>query len=144
MTDQPYTQQLAQLCAPGLATLVHPGDETAGIKSFPLSLAMFQPAVMPEGMAREIADDMGMPTPDLNKHFLEAVLHLLAAAGATIRPKAEYDQLLAATSERKANEIQAFDYECGQEAWRVMVKKNNTTRPVVPCAVAAHDCKAGR
>ena len=34
---------------------------------------------------------------------------------------------MAATSERKANEIQAFDYECGQEAWRVMVKKNNTT-----------------
>ena len=92
-------------------------------------------------MAHEIADDMGMPTPDLNKHFLEAVIHMFAMAGAVIRPKAEYDQLVAATSERKASEIQAFDYECGQEAWRVMVKKNNTSRPVVPCAVAAHDRK---
>ena len=96
MTDA-YVQQLAELCAPGLATLVHPGDDTAGIHPFPLALGMFQPAAMPEGMAREIADDMGMPTPDLNKHFLEAVIHMFAAAGAVIRPKAEYDQLVAAT-----------------------------------------------
>lgn len=143
MTDD-YTTKLVELCAPGLATLVHPGDEPKGIKPFPLALSVFQPAAMPEGMAREIAEEMGMPTPDLNRHFLEAVIHMFKQAGAIVRPEAEYDQLLAATTDRKATEIQAFDYECGQEAWRAMVKRNDTTRPVVPCAVAEHDCKAAR
>ena len=133
---------LAERLAPKLPGLVHPGDDHTD--PFPLIIPSFQVATLPDGMAQDMADEMGMPSPDICLHFLEAVIHMFAMAGAVIRPKAEYDQLVAATSERKASEIQAFDYECGQEAWRVMVKKNNTSRPVVPCAVASHDCKAGR
>ena len=54
MTSQPYTQQLVELCAPGLATLVHPGDETAGIHPFPLALGhcLLHPVLPPASSPR--------------------------------------------------------------------------------------------
>jgi hypothetical protein len=131
-----YADELATLCAPGLATLVHPGNGD-DIQPFPLSLSMFQPAAMPEGMAREVAEEMGMPTPDLNRHFLEAVIHLFEMAGAVVRPAAEYADLQAAAGaqEGKRNAIKQFTTDCGQPAFRAMVRDFDSDNPRIPCGV---------
>lgn len=70
----PYT--IAEQVAPKLGELVHPGDDNT--PPFPLSLPTFQPAILPEGMAQAEAEELGLPSLDLNKLFLEALFALLS------------------------------------------------------------------
>lgn len=131
--------------AAGLATLVHPGD--ADTPPFPLQLPEFQTAALPEAMREEMAEDMGMPSPDIAKHFTEALLHLAEKKGYELVDGNELRDLraAAAANEGKRNAIKQCRTVCGQPAYRIMFRDFDTDEPVVPCAAApGHECKAAR
>lgn len=125
---------LAEQAAPHLATLVHPGDQD--VPPFPLSLPIFQPAVLPEGMAAEEAEELGLPSPEFGKLFLQALFHMMTTQlGVTMVDAAELADLqaAAATHEHKRNEVKRFQFACGQPAFRVMVKDFDSDHPIIPC-----------
>ena len=133
---------IAERLAPRLPGLVHPGD--ADTAPFPLMLAQFQTAQLPEGMAQEIADEMGMPTSDIGLHFLEALFFAMEQEGLQVIDGAELADLraAAAANETKRNAIKVFCCEtCDKALFRVMVKGFDTNRPTVPAAVKAHECR---
>ncbi len=126
---------LAERVGPKLAELVHPGDDD--VPPFPLSLPTFQPNVLPEGMAEAEAEELGLPTLNLNKLFLEALFALLQREyGVELVDARELADLRAAAAprEHKRNEVKRFMFECGQPAFRVMVKDFDSDNPVIPCA----------
>lgn len=134
---------LAERISPRLAELVHPGDNDT--PPFPLSLPTFQPSVLPEGMAQAEAEELGLPTLDISKLFLEAVFALMQSEyGVVFADAREIADLTAAAAvhEHKRNEVKRFTFECGKPAFRVMVRDFDSDHPVVPCAtdgvVAGH------
>ncbi|MGV0634479.1 hypothetical protein ABQE69_09110 [Mycolicibacillus trivialis] len=79
-----------ELIATNLAQgLVHPGDG----KPIALPLPMFQTAAIPPDMAREFADQAGLPDANIAKLTAEAIVHLLGQNGYTVIDQAELDQL---------------------------------------------------
>ncbi|XTP37102.1 hypothetical protein ACORG1_13170 [Mycobacterium sp. TJFP1] len=142
----PWNAEAVERIAPGLATLTHPGD--ADTPPFPMHLSVFQAATLPEAMVEEMAEDMGMPSPDIALHFLEALSHLADTLGyEAFTPKAEMAELRAAASvnEDKRNAIKQCRTACGEPAYRIMFRDFNTDEPIVPCETApGHDCKARR
>ena len=123
---------LAERLAPYLATLVHPGDEST--PPFPLSLPTFQAATLPEGLAAEDAEEMGLPTPELNKHFLDAVIHLLRTEGRV--ELIDQDQLAdlraaAASQETARNKTIEIFCRCGTKLGRLSVLDFDTDHPRV-------------
>lgn len=144
------TDALAERLAPMLATLVHPGD--ADTPPFPLSLPTFQTAALPEGMTEEMAEELGLPTPDLGKHFLEALFALIESQGITLIETTILEDMAAAASvnEGKRNEVKEFLADCcGTVLMRVMVKDFDTKHPritpdVIPAMAAkSMDCSKG-
>lgn len=127
------TDALAERLAPMLATLVHPGD--AETPAFPLSLATFQPATLPEGMTPEEAEELGLPTIGLSERFLEALFHLMHNQGVAFVDPTELADLRAAAAarEHKRVEIKQFYFTCGQPAFRVTVRDFDTDHPIIPC-----------
>lgn len=125
---------LAEQAAPHLATLVHPGDQDT--PPFPLSIALFQPAVLPEGMAQEEAAELGLPSTDFGKLFLQAEFHMLREQfNVAFIDADELADLRAAAAVRepKRNEVKRFQFACGQPAFRVMVKGFDSDHPIIPC-----------
>ncbi len=145
MTVSAYTEHLATVCAPGLATLVHPGNGD-DIPAFPLALPYFQGNTLPDGMAQADAEELGLPTSDVNKHFLEAVIHLLEMAGAVVRPAAEYADLQAAAAaqEGRRHRIVELFCHCNTSLARVSVNDFDTDHPRVngPEFIAAMHTKS--
>lgn len=147
MTDQPHTQQLAELCAPRLASLQHPGDATT--KPFTLALPIFQTATLPEGMNEEQAEEMGLPTPDLALHFCEAFLHLMSTLGVETIDAQELANLRKAAEANEPNRVQRVNVltDCGAEAFRCVIRDWDTKHPRVACSVMAGlgrgDCNNG-
>lgn len=123
---------LAERLAPLLAALVHPGD--ADTPPFPLSLPTFQAAAMPEGLAAEDAEELGLPTPNLNKHFLEAVIHLLETEGGVELVDhaviADLRSAAAANETRRNQQIELL-CRCGTKLGRLMVEGFDTEHPRV-------------
>lgn len=132
---------LAERLAPKLPSLVHPGD--AETEPFPLIIPSFQTATLPEGMAADMADELGMPSPDICLHFLEAVFALVDAEGVEMVDKTELAELkaAAAVNETKRNQIITFHTNCGAEL-RAMARGFDTEHPTVPCDLVNHTCKA--
>ena len=125
---------LAEQAAPLLGTLVHPGDQDT--PPFPLSIALFQPIALPEGMAQEEAEELGLPSVDFGKLFLQALFHMLdTQLGVTMIDAAELADLqaAAANNEHKRNEVKRFQFACGKPAFRVMVKDFDSDHPIIPC-----------
>lgn len=90
---------LAERVAPKLGELVHPGDDQ--VPPFPLSLPTFQPSVLPEGMAEAEAEELGLPSLDLNKLFLEALFALLQREyGVELIDSTDLAQLTAAAAQQ--------------------------------------------
>ena len=90
---------LAERVAPKLGELVHPGDTDT--PPFPLSLPTFQPAILPEGMAEAEAEELGLPSLDLNKLFLEALFSLLTREfGVELVDATELAQIQAAAAQQ--------------------------------------------
>lgn len=142
--------QLAETAAPKLATLVHPGDHE--VPAFPMSIPLFQPATLPDGMAEAEAEELGLPTSDFGKLFLQALFHMLTTdLGVTMIGSAELADLqtAAAKREHKRNEAKRFYTECSDEpVFRVTVKGFDTDHPVIPCAAikalqGRHECPHG-
>lgn len=138
---------LAEQAAPLLGTLVHPGDQDT--PPFPLSIALFQPAVLPEGMAQEEAAELGLPSTDFGKLFLQAEFHMLREQfNVAFIDADELADLRAAAAVRepKRNEVKRFYTSCRDEPiFRVMVKGFDTDHPMIPCeAIKAlqgrHEC----
>lgn len=126
----PY--DLAERVAPKLGELVHPGDDD--VPPFPLSLPTFQPSVLPEGMAAAEAEDIGLPSLDLNKLFLEALFALLQREyGVTLTDTAELNDLTTAAAQRehKRTEKKAFYCQCGVKLGQLMVQDFDTDNPRV-------------
>lgn len=132
--------------APKLATLIHPGDEHT--EPFPMVLPWFQrQELMPDGLAQQQADELGLPSPDLNRLQLEAILHMVEVEGdVELVDKAELAALrtAAAANEGKRNAIVEFVTDCGQPAFRAMVRDFDTEHPVIACTVAKHECRRAR
>lgn len=130
---------LAEKLAPKLPGLIHPGDSETD--PFPLIIPSFQTATLPEGMAQDMADELGMPSPDICLHFLEAVLHLIDVEGYDILPKAEVADLRAAATlnEGKRNQVVTFHTPCGAEM-RAMARDFDREHPLVPCELVNHKC----
>lgn len=131
---------LAARLAPHLASLVHPGD--ADTPPFPLMLPVFQTQTLPEGMAQDMAEQAGMPTPDLALHWLEAVLHLIESVGnVELVDKAELTRLRAATRERepKRNEIKPVHCAtCNTVLFRCNIRDFDTDHPrITPEVITA-------
>lgn len=128
------TDVLAERVAPRIGELVHPGDDQT--PPFPLSLPTFQPAILPEGMTDEEAEELGLPTLDVPKRFLEALFHLLSSEfGVTLVDSHELADLQAAAAvrEHKRVEIKQFRFACGQNAFRVTVRDFDSDSPIIPC-----------
>lgn len=126
---------LAEQAAPHLATLVHPGDDDT--PAFPINLPMFQPAVLPEGMASEEAEELGLPSSDFGKLFLQAEFAMLQEQfNVAFIDADELADLRAAAAVRepKRNEVKRFYTSCRDEPiFRVMVKGFDTDHPEIPC-----------
>lgn len=123
---------LAEQAAPLLGTLVHPGDQDA--PPFPLSLPMFQPATLPEGMAQEVGDEFELPLNDIPKVFLQALFHMLdTQLGVTIVDAAELADLqtAAAAQEHRRTEQLHIHCQCGTKLVRLAVTDFQTTQPRV-------------
>ncbi|UJL29940.1 hypothetical protein HZU38_05415 [Mycolicibacterium vanbaalenii] len=141
----PWNAEAVERIAPGIPTLVHPGD--ADTPPFPMHLSVFQTATLPEAMVEEMAEDMGMPSPDIALHFLEALLHLAEERGYELVSSVELAEKTAAATvnEGKRNAIKQCRTVCGEPAYRIMFRDFNTDEPIVPCETApGHDCKARR
>ncbi len=142
---------LAERLAPKLASLNHPGD--AEHDPFPLIIPSFQTALLPEGMAAEDAAQLGMPSPDIALHFLEALFELIRIEGGPdlndpeLMPKrqaeikAELAQLRE-IAEPKATAFKKPKGVCGGHAGRVMARDLHTDEPVFPCEMLVHKCSA--
>lgn len=125
---------LAEQAAPHLGTLVHPGDQDT--PPFPLSLPMFQPATLPEGMAQEEAEELGLPSPEFGKLFLQAEFHMLREQfNVAFIDADELADLRAAAAaqEHKRIETKRFQFACGQPAFRVTIRDFDTNHPIIPC-----------
>lgn len=126
----PY--DLAERVAPKLGELVHPGDDN--VPPFPLSLPTFQPSVLPEGMAQAEADELGLPSLDLSKLFLEALFALLEREyGVQLVDAQELAQLTTAAHAKEHRRTQQINLHCncGQKLARLMVQDFDTTNPRV-------------
>lgn len=126
----PY--DLAERVAPKLGELVHPGDDNT--PPFPLSLPTFQPAVLPDGMAQAEADELGLPTLDLSKLFLEALFALMAREyGVSLVDTRELADLTTAAHAKEHKRTQQINLHCncGQKLARLMVQDFDTTNPRV-------------
>ncbi|WP_283612340.1 hypothetical protein [Mycolicibacterium poriferae] len=138
---------LAERLAPHLAGLVHPGD--ADHEPFPLILPIFGTMGLPESMAAEDAEAMGLPTPNIGRHFIEALQHLLLTTEGIDLDDPDITQerladlrAAAGANEVKRNAIKVFCCEtCEAPLFRVMVKGFDTDRPTVPAATKQHECK---
>jgi hypothetical protein len=123
---------LAEQAAPHLATLVHPGDDQT--PAFPINLPMFQPAVLPEGLAAEEAEELGLPSLDFGKLFLQALFHMLTTElGVTMVDTAELADLktAAAAQEPKRTAQIALHCNCGTKLARLAVTDFDTQNPRV-------------
>lgn len=123
---------LAEQAAPLLGTLVHPGDQD--VPPFPLSIALFQPITLPEGMAQEEAEELGLPSPEFGKLFLQALFHMLdTQLGVTIVDAAELADLqtAAAAQEHRRTEQLHIHCQCGTKLVRLAVTDFQTTQPRV-------------
>lgn len=131
-------ETLAEQAAPHMATLVHPGDG-ADVQPFPLSLGgLFGPYELPEGFTDADREELGIPTPEFPRMFLEAVLWMFETKLGVVPIKAaELADLraAAAANEGKRNAVKRFMFECGAPAFRVMVRDFDSDNPIVPCAV---------
>lgn len=132
--------------APKLATLIHPGDDTT--EPFPMVLPWFQQQeLIPDGLAQQQADELGLPSPDLNRLQLEAIVHLIETEGnVELVDKAELAALrtAAAANEVKRHAILEFVTDCGQPAFRAMVRDFDTDHPRISCDAAKHECRRAR
>lgn len=142
--------ELAERLAPYLATLIHPGDDDT--LPFPLSLPTFQTASLPEGMTEEMAEELGLPTPDISKHFLEALFALMVQQGIAFIGTATLADMeaAAAANEVKRNDAKDFLADCcGSKLFRVRVKDFDTQHPrITPDVITAManmslDCSRG-
>ena len=102
----------AELIAAHLAQgLVHPGDG----KPIALPLPMFQTAAIPADMAREFADQAGLPDANIAKLTAEAIVHLLGQNGYAVIDQAELQQLRTDATEVTARHRQPrIHCRCGQ------------------------------
>lgn len=86
-------EPVAQLIADNLPGLIHPGDDKGPI---PLPLPMFRNSHIPADMAKQMADEAGLPSFDIAKLTGEAIAHLLDEKGIDLTiTKAEVAQLRA-------------------------------------------------
>lgn len=134
---------LAEQLAPHLAgTLTHPGDDHT--EPFPLApLPIFQhQAMLPKGMAEDMAKQAGLPSPDFAKLWLEAIIALIEDNGVTIIDNADLADLQAAAAahEHRRNQTLTFHTPCGHTL-RAMVKGFDTQNPTVPCELVNHECR---
>lgn len=126
----PY--DLAERVAPKLGELVHPGDDDT--PPFPLSLPTFQPSVLPEGMVEAEAEELGLPSLDLNRLFLEALFSLLAREyRVELVDSGELADLTTAAQarEHKRTEKKAFFCQCGVKLGQLNVIDFDTDNPRV-------------
>lgn len=123
---------LAERLAPHLAGLIHPGDDDT--PPFPLILPTFQASTMPEGLTEADAEELGLPTPNLAKLFLEAVIHLLQTTGGVElidHAKAVDLRAAAATQEHKRQHTIDLHCRCGTLLGRISVINFDSDRPTV-------------
>lgn len=149
MTLDPY--DLAERVGPKLGELVHPGDDD--VPPFPLSLPTFQPSVLPEGMADAEAEELGLPTANLNKLFLEALFALLGREyGVALVDAHELADLTTAARarEHKRHEKKNLYCNCGTKLAALMVQDFDTDNPRVngsalikAMAAMNPDCETG-
>lgn len=123
---------LAEQAAPHLATLVHPGDQDT--PAFPVNLPIFQPAVLPQGLASEEAEELGLPSLDFGKLFLQALFYMLTTQlGVTMIDGAELADLktAAAAQEHRRTQQISLHCDCGVKLARLAVRDFNTDNPRV-------------
>ncbi len=123
---------LAEQAAPHLATLIHPGDQNT--PAFPVNCALFQPAVLPQGLASEEAEELGLPSSDFGKLFLQALFHMLTTQlGVTMIDGAELADLktAAAAREHRRTEQLHIYCDCGQKLARIAIRDFDTQNPRV-------------
>lgn len=130
MALDPY--DLAERVAPKLGELVHPGDDDC--PPFPLSLPTFQPSVLPEGMAQAEAEELGLPTLDLSKLFLEALFAMLDREyGVQLVDAQEQADLTTAAQAKEHKRTQQINIhcQCGTKLARLMIQDFDTDNPRV-------------
>lgn len=123
---------LAERVAPKLGELIHPGDDD--VPPFPLSLPTFQPSVLPEGMAEAEAEELGLPSLDLNKLFLEALFAMLEREyGVVLMDAQEVNQLTTAAQAKEHKRTQQINLHCscGTKLARFTVQDFDTDNPRV-------------
>ena len=142
---------LAEQAAPHLATLIYPGDQDT--PAFPLNVPVFQPHTLPEGMAQEEAEELGLPSVDFGKLFLQALFHMLdTQLGVTMIDAAELADLQTAASakEHRRTEQLHLHCDCGTKLARLAVRDFDTKNPRVngpalikAMAAMSPDCGTG-
>lgn len=140
---------LAERLAPHMSgVLVHPGDDTT--EPFPVApIPVFtNTATLPKGMAEDMAEQAGLPSPDFARIYTETWIHTLeTVCNVTLVDNTELADLhaelatLRAVANPKANELKTIKATCGNPAGRAMVRNLHTPEPVLPCEMVKHECR---
>lgn len=129
MPNQAAAQLLAKTLVDGP---VHPGVD--GGKPFAIPLATFrQAAAMPADMAKQFADEAGLPDADIATRTSEALIARLEADGYAILGAAELQDLRTAAAQREPQRHQQLDFHCncGVKLFRADIRDFDTDRPKI-------------
>lgn len=125
---------LAERLAPHMAAaLEHPGDNDTEPFLLPAP-PMFKTAQLPPGMAEEMAEQAGLPSPDFARLYCEAWLHLVENVGdVSIVDNAELDDLRAAAASVETKRVRHIELvcTCGVTLGRLSVRNFDTERAEV-------------
>ena len=137
---------IAARLAPHLGgVILHPGDDQTD--PFPLAPPpMFKTAQLPPEIAKDMADQAGLPHADFARIYSEGWIHTLeTVCNVTLVDNDELAELRAAAQaqEYRRNQALNFTTPCGQTV-RAMVRGFDTQHPTVPCEMVRHECKGRR
>lgn len=131
MTD--LDTRLAQLDIAMTGAIQHPGVDGGQPLMLPAP-PMFQTATLPEGMAEDMADKAGLPTPNFARLYREAWVHTLeTVCDATVVDNTELAELRAAAASVQHRRVRHIDLvcQCGETLGRLSVRDFDTERATV-------------
>lgn len=132
------TPDLTRLDTAMSGALIHP-DSQKMIAPLPI----FQnQAMLPPGLAEEMAEEAGLPSHDFARVYREAWVHALETeCNVALVDNDELADLRAAAAARepKRNQMIEFHTPCGM-AMRAMAR--GSIPPTPPCRAVRHECRA--
>jgi len=90
---------VAALAAKLPTGLIHPGDQSKGQPAHAIPLPGLSNTGMPAAMAKQFAEDAGLPDTNPAQLLTEAIAHTITTLGYTVIPDSELEELHAKAAE---------------------------------------------